>query len=616
MFDAIDNQLGATWLGAGEAQFCVWAPKVRRVDLEVLSGRRRTVRLQHGDGYHTVTVGRVTPGTRYWYSLDGKNRRADPASRYQPEGVHGPSEIVDSRYRRRDLAWKGMPLSDYIIYELHVGCFTPAGDFDGVIHRLPTLQDLGVTAIELMPLAQFPGVRNWGYDGVFPFAVQNSYGGPSGLTRLVDACHRRGLAVVLDVVYNHLGPEGNHFSDFGGYFNDQYRTPWGPAINFDGPDSDQVRRFFMENALYWIRDLRIDALRLDAIQMIFDNAAVPFLRELARAVHAVGERSGRHVHLIGETNQNDVRQIMPATEGGLGLDAVWNDDFHRSVHSLLTGERMGYYQDYGRLAHVAKACREGFVLDGCYSRWRRQRHGSSSRALPGHRLVVFVQNHDQAGNRLYGERLGHLVCFEQQKLAAALLLLSPYVPLLFMGEEYGEQAPFLYFVDHSDRRLLARVRRGRRRDYPDFVRADPIPDPGSVDTFRRSRLDFRLRTRGRHQVLWRFYQRLIAIRRSGPRSERTAARRPAVDYDEAMHLMRWRTRTGGREIRAVFHFGAHTRRLPFRLAPGTWTRWLDSADGEWLGPGTKVPARIESRGSVHLELAAHSVLVLAAVGDT
>ena len=275
-----------------------------------------------------------------------------------------------------------------------MGCFSPSGDFDGVIRQLDVLQDLGITALEIMPVAQFPGVRNWGYDGVFPFAVQNSYGGPAGLKRLVNACHLRGMAVVLDVVYNHFGPEGDYFADFGGYFTQRYGTPWGHAINFDGPDSDHVRRFFLENVMYWISDLHIDALRLDAIQLIFDGTAEPFLSEVAQAVHDEGEESGRHVHVMGETNQNDVHPVTPAGQGGLGLDAVWSDGFHRSVHSRLAGERMGYFADYGRPDHLAKACREGFVLDGCYSRHRGRRHGSSSRAVPGHRLIVFVQNHD------------------------------------------------------------------------------------------------------------------------------------------------------------------------------------------------------------------------------
>jgi maltooligosyltrehalose trehalohydrolase len=331
-----------------------------------------------------------------------------------------------------------------------VGAYTKKGTFESIIPHLDELKKLGITAIELMPVAQFPGTRNWGYDGVYPYAVQNSYGGPEGFKRLVNACHGRGLALVLDVVYNHLGPEGNYLWDFGPYFTDRYKALWGFSINFDGPHSDDVRHYFIQNALYWVTEFHVDALRVDAVHAILDFSAEPFLEELASAVHDEAKRLNRRVYLIAESALNDTRVIRSREFGGYGLDAQWNDDFHHALHTVLTGERMGYYRDFGRLQDLAKALLEGFVYSGEYSPYRRRRHGNSSRDIPAHRFVVFSQNHDQVGNRMRGERLSELVCFERTKLAAGVMTLSPFIPLLFMGEEYGETAPFQYFVSHSD----------------------------------------------------------------------------------------------------------------------------------------------------------------------
>jgi len=369
------------------------------------------------------------------------------------------------------------------------------------------LRDLGVTALELMPVAQFPGTRNWGYDGVFPFAVQTSYGGPVALQQLVNACHGRGLAVVLDVVYNHLGPEGNCFADFGPYFTHRYHTPWGRALNFDGPESDEVRHFFLENALYWIAELHCDALRLDAIHGICDFSAEPFLAELGEAIHQRAAALGRRVYLIPECDRNDASVVRPRAAGGLGLDALWNQDFHRTLHARLTGERNGTYQDFGRLEQLATAYREGFVFSGQFSSYRRRRHGNSSRDLPACQLVVFAQNHDQVGNRPGGERLSRLVSFQALKLAAGFLLLSPYVPLLFMGEEYGETAPFFYFISHADSRLVEAVRRGRQQEFAAYAWQAEPPDPQEEATFLRSKLQPQLRSQRQNQVLREFYRR-------------------------------------------------------------------------------------------------------------
>jgi maltooligosyltrehalose trehalohydrolase len=369
-------------------------------------------------GYHAAILDDVEPGSFYLYRLDGEKERPDPASRFQPGGVHAPSQVVDPEFAWEDSCWHGVPLKDYIIYEIHIGTFSAEGTFEAVIPRLDELKNLGLTALELMPVNQFPGDRNWGYDGVHPFAVQNSYGGPDGLKTLVNACHARGLAVVLDVVYNHLGPEGNCFHDFGPYFTRRYRTPWGDAINFDGPNSDEVCRFFIENALYWVSEFHFDALRIDPVHAILDFSAYPFLQELGRAVHEAAEQLDRKIYLIAESDLNDPRLVSHPEAGGYGLDAQWNDDFHHTLHTLLTGERTGYYQDFGQIRHLVKAFRDGFVNSGGYSSYRKRRHGNSSKHIPAHRFVVFSQNHDQVGNRMHGERLSRLVSFEALKLAA------------------------------------------------------------------------------------------------------------------------------------------------------------------------------------------------------
>ena len=392
------TSLGATYYGDGRCRFLVWAPRAERVEIRQLSPQERSAALEKlPQGYHRVVLTDFDPSGRYVYRLyqiQAKEpvERPDPASRFQPEGVHGPSQVVDAEFSWDDADWHGRALSRYIIYELHVGTFTPEGTFDAVIAHLDELRDIGITAVELMPVAQFPGTRNWGYDGTYPFAAQNSYGGPQGLKRLVNACHRKGLAVILDVVYNHLGPEGNYLRDFGPYFTDFYQTPWGEAVNFDGPYSDEVRRFFIENALYWLEDCHIDALRLDAVHAILDFSARPFLEELARTVHRAAERLNRRIYCIAESALNDTRIIRPRELGGFALDAQWNDDFHHALHTVLTGEQTGYYQDFGRLHQLARAWRRGFVYDGQYSGYRQRAHGNSSRNIPAQQLVVFAES--------------------------------------------------------------------------------------------------------------------------------------------------------------------------------------------------------------------------------
>lgn len=487
-----------------------------------------------------------------------------------------------------------MTLERLVLYELHVGTFTPEGTFDAVVPRLPELLDLGITALELMPVAQFPGKRNWGYDGVNPFAVQASYGGPDGLKRLVDACHGMGLAVVLDVVMNHLGPEGNYLGRFGPYFTDRYRTPWGEAVNFDGPESDEVRGYFLENARHWFECYHVDGLRLDAVHAIHDESARPFLAELAGEIGRLSETCGRPLHLIAESDRNDPRLVTPAEAGGLGLDALWLDDFHHALHTLLTREHDGYYADFGRLDQLAKCYREGFAYSGEPSAYRRRRHGATSAPLPGRSFVAFAQNHDQVGNRMLGERLASLVPFEALKLAAGAVVLSPFVPLLFMGEEYGEEAPFLYFVDHGDPDLLRAVREGRRAEFRSFGWEAEPPDPADPKTFGRSTLRWELRESGRHRPLRSFYRELLRLRREVPALaslDKESLRAVPGSDDTALAVARW---SGGSRVAILMNPRPAPSRVRFPWGEWCFPRLLDAADARWGGAGSELPEILDA----------------------
>ena len=575
--------VGAIYLENNRCRFRVWAPRADQVEVNLCGSR--LVPLEPGEhGWYEGTVEGVAPGTRYLYRLDrleGGEERPDPASRFQPDGVHGRSMVVDRRFGWSDRGWKGVPLENVILYELHVGTFTPEGTFDAVIPHLDRLVDLGVTAVELMPVAQFPGGRNWGYDGVFPYAVQDSYGGPEGLKRLIDAAHARGLAVVLDVVYNHLGPEGNYLGDFGPYFTARYKTPWGLALNFDGPESDAVRRFFIENALQWVADFHLDGLRLDAVHAIADASERPFLQELGAEVKGLAERLGRPVHIFPESDLNTLLFLRAREHGGCGFDAQWTDDFHHSLHTLLTGERTGYYKDFGSLNQMAKAMAGGFVYTGQRSPYRRRRHGVPADEMEGSRHVVCGQNHDQTGNRMLGERLAALVDFESLKLAAGAVILSPFLPLLFMGEEHGETAPFLYFVSHSEPDLIQAVREGRAEEFAAFGWNEEPPDPQAQETFERSRLNHGLREEGRHAILHSFYKELIRLRKSVPALARLSKSAVEVALFEEKRALRVQR---GKDVVIVLSFAYKARTVP--LPEGDWTMVLDSADERWGGPGS------------------------------
>jgi maltooligosyltrehalose trehalohydrolase len=586
----------------GGVRFSVWAPRAERLVVRIVGAGEVASEHELGrraDGCFAGQVAEARIGTDYFYVLDGARARPDPVSRHQPEGVHGPSRVVDpAAFGWSDADWRGLAMSDLVIYELHVGTFTDAGSFDAVCEHLHGLRGLGITAIEIMPVAEFPGSRNWGYDGAHPYAPQSTYGGPEGLRRLVDAAHAAKLGVILDVVYNHLGPEGNYLRDFGPYFTDQYRTPWGEAINYDGRDSDEVRRYVVDNALYWITEFHVDGLRLDAVHGIFDFSTDHILAELTRAVHAQGDRLRRQTLVIAESDLNDARLVRAPERCGLGLDGQWSDDFHHAIHAALTGERAGYYADFGSATAVAEAFRHRFVLRGGHSQFRRRRHGAPADDAPAERFVVFTQNHDQVGNRARGERLASLVPFEAQKLCAALLLLSPYVPLLFMGQEYGETRPFLYFVSHGDPALALAVREGRRREFASFGWSGEIPDPQCEETFARSRLDRSVSAAAGHAQILLLHHDLLALRRGEHRLWTAPRRSLRVDGGEGGWIaLRYRAEDAG--LLALFNLDDRPREVLLEDdSTVPWTMVL-ATDGERYGGN-----RRESRARIAIEAGA------------
>ena len=497
--------------------FRVWAPRAQRVELDLPGVGRRLPMEREAGGWWVRSVTEAGHGTDYAYRLDGGPPRPDPRSPWQPQGVHGPSRVLDhGRFRWSDRFWQPRPVSAALFYEAHVGTFTPEGTFAGAIDRIEYLVDLGVTHLELLPVAEFAGARNWGYDGVALYAPHHAYGGPEGLKRLVDACHAGGLAVVLDVVYNHLGPEGAYAPEFAPYLSEGHGTAWGSGVNVDGPASDEVRRFLIDNALMWLRDYHLDGLRLDAVHTIHDTSALHILEELAREVAALEGHIGRHLCLIAESNRNDPREVTSRDAGGLGLDAQWNDDLHHVLHALLTEERGGYIQDYGAIEYLGKAYREAYVFDGRYSVGRGRSFGRPARGVPGSRLVVFTQNHDQVGNRPGGERLGHLVGEHKARLAAALVLFSPMVPMLFQGEEWLASAPFLFFTDYGEPALREATLAGRRQQSEEFGWGSDVPDPEAEETFSRSVLDWEEQRSEPHAGMLSWYRALIGLRRRYP----------------------------------------------------------------------------------------------------
>lgn len=560
------------------------------------------------EGYFTGTLHHVEPGRKYYFNVDGGENLPDPASYHQPDGVHGPSQVVDhNRYQWHDDHWKGIPFKDLILYEVHIGTFTEAGTFEAAISYLDDLVDVGINAIEIMPVSQFPGNRNWGYDGVFPYAVQNSYGGQAELKKLVDACHQKGIAVFLDVVYNHIGPEGNYLSCYGPYFTNTYCTPWGDAINFDGAWSDAVKEYFCNNAMYWFQCFHIDGLRIDAVHMVFDNSAVYFWKLLHEKVIALQENVGRPLHLIAESDLNNPKVIHDPASGGYGFRAQWLDDFHHALYVMLDQNGRERYIDFESMEQVAKAYTDGFVHSGEYVKFRKRKHGISSAGIPGDKFVVFNLNHDQVGNRPMGERLSVLVDFDRLKLAAAAMLLSPYIPMLFMGEEYGDQTPFFYFVSHTDKKLIEAVRKGRKEEFKDFNTNGESPDPQDEKTFNDSKLKWHLRTEGQHVILLNWYKELIRLRKGIPallNYNKNDIRAHIIDQSGLILL---RCAPGGTNpVVCLFNFSEKERDVSIPFSGKRWVKILDSSDALYQ------PVKSKTR-RVPSEVLLHEIFTLPAV---
>jgi maltooligosyltrehalose trehalohydrolase len=573
--------VGAFHHSGDSCTFTVWAPLAKKLSLHTSGQSHQPEKLEHG--YYSITLPGIKAGTLYHYSLDDGKLLPDPASRLQPGGVHGASAVCASSFNWTDENWQGIDPGELIIYEIHTGCFSPAGDFKSVIEKLPWLHSLGVNAIELMPVGAFPGTRDWGYDVVFPFAVHTAYGGREGLKELVDAAHRSGIAVILDVVYNHLGAEGNYLVEYAPYLTDKYKTPWGPAVNFDDAYADGVRHYYWQNALMWLDEFHIDGLRLDAVHAIRDFGADHFLAVLQRKVEVLQAQTGVQKFLIAESDLNDPRIIQPVAAGGYGLAAQWNDEFHHALHALLTGERNGYYQDFGQSWHLVKSLRHSYVYTGQYSESRKRHFGVPVGNLPYNKFVVFLQNHDQVGNRAEGERIASLLSFELLKLAAAMVLLSPHIPLLFMGEEYGEKAPFNFFVDYGDPAIGEATKKGRQEEFSAFHQGDNIPDPTAEATFRKSKLSWDLNP-DNAKALFSFYQYLIALRKSRPALRSAGRDQLEILPVTEQGIIAFSKHTEKEQLLLFFNLHPSGSKCSFPLSAAS-KKIFDSSALSWNGPG-------------------------------
>lgn len=611
--DVQKRKIGLNFKENGAAEIRLWAPLAAQVSI-LIADRELTLQLfDEGYGYWYLQTDQVRKNDQYRFKItpftDGETlERADPASLFQEEGPHGPSTAFDvNAFSWTDADWKGVDIKDFIIYELHTGTFTLNGDFDAIETKLDYLVELGITAVEIMPVAQFPGNRNWGYDGVFPFAVQNTYGGPSSLQHLVNACHAKGLAVVLDVVYNHVGPEGNYFSDFGEYFTDKYQTPWGKAINFDDAGCDAVRNFFIENALMWFRDFHIDALRLDAVHAIKDFSPVHILADIKTYTEKLSQSTGRTYQLIAELDLNDERYIRNQSKYGYGMDAQWVDEFHHALR-VCTGQlKEGYYSDFNGVADLAKSYQDAYVYTGQYSAHRQKKFGMPVQQVSGAKFVVFSQNHDQVGNRMLGERSSALVSFEMLKVMAGAVFCSPFLPLIFMGEERAETNPFQFFVSHSDEELIDAVRKGRKAEFAAFHTHGDTPDPQAISTFKRSMLDWEKTGEPKHNIMLSYYKTLIALRKQHSvlaNLDRKNVRAEAFSEKNCLILKRWK---GSEEILALFNFSKQKQTLSIDPVFQHASVLLDSSLAQWNGPN------LESNHIVaesQLNLFPESILIL------
>jgi maltooligosyltrehalose trehalohydrolase len=610
-------RIGAKYLGNNKCSFTVWAPLKEKMVLHIVHPSDQKIEMQKDDeGYFNAEV--ETPaGTKYFCMPDGEKDVPDPASLYQPEGVHGVSEVIDhSTYQWQDKNWKPPAFEDIILYELHIGTFTDEGTFESAISKLDHLTEIGVNAIEIMPVAQFPGNRNWGYDSVYPYAVQNSYGGPNRLKKLVDACHQKGIAVFLDVVYNHLGPEGNYFEQFAPYFTDHYKTPWGKAVNFDGQWSDGVREYFSENSLYWFNNFHIDGLRFDAVHAIYDEGAIHFWELLHDKIKQVEQKSDRPFYTIAESDLNAPRVIQPFDKNGYGFTAQWLDDFHHALYTVIDKRGLERYADFGKMQQLAKAYTDGFVHSGEWVKFRKRKYGRSSAGIPGNKFVVFINNHDQSGNRFDGARLCALVDVEDSKIATAIFLFSPYVPMLFMGEEYADDSPFFYFISHADKDLIKAVQEGRRKEFKEFMTSDKddFPDPQSEEVFNRSKLQWNKIHSGKHKIVLQWYKELVLLRKTHPalkNFDKDAVRAEVLGEDGI--ILHRKDVTGKKELATFINISQ--KQLCYYLPGnnGSWKKIIDSTDAKWKEENTStqtssVPSTIEA--GKQLNLPAKSVIVL------
>jgi maltooligosyltrehalose trehalohydrolase len=586
MIKEIDIQrrrIGVNFLDNGKAEIVVWAPDHKEISV-VINDTVKVKLIREAYGYHSITTAKLAPGDHYQFALEN-GLFPDPASLCQPLGVHRPSKAIKlNTYKWGDQHWRNIPLEKYIIYELHTGTFSPGGTFSEIEDKLDHLKALGITAIELMPVAQFPGNRNWGYDGVFPFAVQYSYGGAEALQHLIDTCHQKEIAVILDVVYNHLGPEGNYLEIYGPYFTDKYKTPWGKAINFDDAGCDGVRDFFAQNALMWFRDFHVDALRLDAVHAIRDFSPVHILREIRQAVNVLMDETCHKHYLIAECDLNDTRFITPPEEHGYGMDAQWIDEFHHALRVTTGQKQQGYYADFNGLAHLAKSYKDAYVYTGQYSPHRQKSFGVSTEQFSPSRFVVFSQNHDQTGNRMLGERTSKLVSFEMQKLMAGAVIMSPYIPLLFMGEEWSEPNPFQYFVDPGDPQLAEAIRKGRKEEFKSFQQHEEAPDPVDEETFMHSKLQWNLLKEEPHSTMFKYYQALISLRKKVPVLRHPDRRNLEVTCDEEHQILvihRWNQE---QHVICMMNFSKTGYQATLPGHKKQWKNILDSASPDWNGP--------------------------------
>lgn len=578
--DVTKRSIGVNFNENNEAEIVVWSPTAEQIAVVFDNNK---INLNKDDfSYWRATSNKIKQHTQYKILINNKDQYPDPTSLSQPNGVHEASQAMYvTKFNWTDSQWNNRPLDEYIIYELHTGTFTPQGTFGAIEEKLDYLISLGITAIEIMPVAQFPGNRNWGYDGVFPFAVQNSYGGAEALQHLVNACHQKGLAVILDVVYNHFGPEGNYLNVFAPYFTNKYKTPWGNAINFDDAWCDGVRKYFIENALMWFRDFHIDALRLDAVPAIKDFSPVHILKEIRQYVDELMKQTGKKHYLIVELDLNDNKFINSIEQCGYGMDAQWLDEFHHALNVTATGELTGYYSDFNGIECLAKACKDAYVYDGQFSTHRKKTFGIKTEN-EGKQFIVFSQNHDQIGNRMMGERTSQRVSFQMQKLLAAAVLVSPYLPMLFMGEEYGESNPFLYFVSHTDPQLAEAVRKGRKEEFAAFHTEGEAPDPMAEETFLQSKLQWNLIENGKHKIMLDYYKELIHLRKTNAVLKHLNRKNLEVECNtdqKTLVVKRWNE---NEKIICLMNFSNQQKSIS--VSQQQWKEIFYSADPKWNGP--------------------------------